>query len=97
MVLRQLLPRWEAEHPEYMSMAASTSLHEAVGWRLEEMDLMLKPYMPRAEVVLEAVPVFQEQDLTVEMVVFREGAAEAEELEVLPADQEETVATEESS
>jgi hypothetical protein len=78
-------------------MAASTSLHEAVGWRLEEMDLMLKTYMPQAEVVLEAVPVFQEQDLTVEMVVFREGVAEVAEPEVLPADQEETVDTEESS
>lgn len=97
MVLRQLLSRWEVEHPEYMSMAASTSLHEAVGWRLEEMGLMLKTYMAEPGVVLEAVPVFQEQDLTVEMAVFREGAVEVVELEVLPADQEETVDTEESS
>jgi hypothetical protein len=78
-------------------MVVSINLLEEEGQYLEEMGLMLKLYMAEPEVVLEAVPVFQEQDLTVEMVVFREGAAEVAELEVLPADQEEAVDTEESS
>jgi hypothetical protein len=78
-------------------MVVSINLLEEEGQHLEEMGLMLKTYMAEPEVVLEELPMLQEQDLTVEMVVFREEVVEVVEPEVLPEDQEEAVDTEESS
>jgi hypothetical protein len=78
-------------------MVVSINLLEEEGQHLEEMGLMLKLYMAEPEVVLEELPMLQEQDLTVEMVVFREEVVEVVDPEVLPEDQEEAVDTEESS
>jgi hypothetical protein len=78
-------------------MVVSINLLEEEGQHLEEMGLMLKTYMAEPEVVLEELPMLQEQDLTAEMVVFREEVVEVVEPEVLPEDQEEAVDTEESS
>jgi hypothetical protein len=78
-------------------MVVSINLLEEEGQHLEEMGLMLKLYMAEQEVVLEELPMLQEQDLTVEMVVFREEVVEVVDPEVLPEDQEEAVDTEESS